>query len=224
MKYNLILILVLGLVLVAGCESDSVSPNDEVPALTEENAAYQAAMVAMALGELGPQMVNFSPAKNVYTYDFEGYEYVDGEVEMDFRLVGPEGAPATPSQADWVGLQTLGENGLTLTYEGFEGSAMFLTANLQATLDHDADTATVIAPSGGTLVAGEYPGTYDIDGVVVGSSGHPTAGTITFTGGEHTIEVEFNGTAIVPVSVNDVVTWELNLDNGELVDVTMPPM
>ncbi len=72
------------------------------------------------------------------------------------------------------------------------------------------------------LIAGIYTGTYEIDGVVVGETGYPTAGTLIFIGGEHTLMVTFNGTALVPVSVNGSITWMLNLSNGELAPY-MPP-
>ncbi len=228
MNNNLKTMVALGLVLMlagflGACESDSVSPKDETPELTQENVAYQAAIVALAMVEVGPRVIDFTPSKNVYTYSFTGYEYVDGDVEIDFRTGGASGAPATPSNADWARLVTLGETGLTVTYDGVDGSAMYLTADIQANLNQVNDTATIIVPSGGTLVAAPYTGTYDIDGVVVGVTGYPTAGTITFTAGGHTLTVTFNGTAIVPVSVDGVPTWMLNLSNGELTDV-MPPM
>lgn len=227
MKNSLKTLVALGLVLmltglVGGCESDSVTPQDETPELSQENVAYQSAMVALALAEMGPQLITFNPAKEVHTYDFTGYEYVEGSVELDFRLGGEGGTSATPSQADWASLTTLGD-GLTITYEGFEGSAMNLTADLQANLDQMANTATIIAPSGGTLVSPPYTGTYEIDGVVVGETGNPASGDVTFTGGDYTIIVTFNGTASVPVSVNGTTTWMLNLNNGELTEV-MPTL
>nr|MEE4267460.1 hypothetical protein [Candidatus Krumholzibacteria bacterium] len=228
MKNNLKTMVALGLVLMltgllGACESDSVSPKDETPELTQENVAYQAAIVALAMVEVGPRVIDFTPAKNVYTYSFTGYEYVEGDVEIDFRTGGASGEPATPSNADYARLVTLGDTGLTVTYDGLAGSAMSLTADIQANLDQVNDTATIFAPSGGSMVSGVYTGTFDIDGVVVGVTGYPTAGTITFTAGGHTLAVTFNGTANVPVSVNGTTTWMLNLSDGELSEV-MPPM
>lgn len=217
------LLLMLGGVLLSGCESDAVAPQDETPALSQENAAYQAAMVALALVEVGPQVVNFSSSKTVYTFDFVGYEYVDGEVSIDFRLGGADGTSSTPEMADYAHLWTMGEDGLSVTYDGYDGGAMFMTADIMANINQTTDTATILAGSGGDLIAGVYTGTYDIDGVVVGETGYPTAGTLTFTGGAHTLMVTFNGSATVPVSVDGTETWTLNLSNGEL-GPYMPPV
>lgn len=216
------LALLLGGLVLVGCESDSVTPNDEIPPLTQENAAYMAGLVNMAVAEIAPELLNFNPSKAVYEYDFEGYEYVTGVVYIDYRLGGADGADATPGEADYAHLYTTGDTGLTITYEGMEGSAMSLTADVMADLDQEGQTATVLAGSEGTMVSGEYPGTYMIDGLVVGSNGYPADGEITFIGGGHTLVSAFDGTNLVRISVDGAPTWWLNLDDGVLSDFNPP--
>ena len=166
------LALMLGGMVITGCSSDSVAPHDDTPQLTQENAAYQAAMG------------------------------------------GADGEPSTPSLADYAHLYTLSGEVLLLTYPGYPAGAMSLTVNLMADLDQDNDTATILAGSGGTFVVGIYTGTYAIDGFAVGGSGYPSAGTLTFTGGGHTLIVTFNGTNSVPVSADGATVGTLNLDDG----------
>lgn len=216
------LALLLGGLVLVGCESDSVTPNDEIPALTVENAAYQAALIDVAIAELAPGVLNFTPSKTVYEYDFEGYEYVDGLVYIDYLLGGPDGADATPSEADYAHLYTPGDNPLTISYEGAPASAMTLAANIMADLDQTAETAEILAGSEGSLVADPYTGTYAIDGLVVGSTGYPSSGTITFIGGGHTLVSAFDGTNLVTVSVDGAPTWWVDLDTGELMDFNPP--
>lgn len=206
--------------LLAGCESDAVAPQDEAPALTQENAAYQSAMVALAITEIGPQFLNFTPVKTVYNYNFVGYEYVAGAVSIDYLLGGANGSDSTPSEADYAHLWTLGD-GLTLTYEGSAESAIILTADLMADIDQMGGTATILSGSQGTLMSGAYNGSFTITGVGVGGSGYPTAGNVTFIGGAHTLGVTFNGTNTVPVDANGVTIYTLNLDTGDLTPI--PP-
>lgn len=214
------LILLTGAFFAGGCSSDSVAPHDDTPELTQENVAGQAAMVAMAITEIGPQLVNFVPNKTVYTYDFAGYDYVDGQVQLDFRLGGADGSSSTPSQADYAHLWTLGENGLTLTYEtGVTQSAMYLTADLMADIDQANDRATILDGSGGILVSGIFTGSYAMDGLVVRATGYPLSGTLTFTGGAHVLVVTFNGSPTAIISADGATVAAVNLTNG---DVTFP--
>lgn len=216
------LALLLGGLVLVGCESDSVAPNDEIPPLTEENVAYQAALIDMAMAEIAPVLLNYTPGKAVYTYTFEGYDYVDGMVYIDYRLGGSEGADATPSEADYAHLYTASGDTVRITTEDIDFSAMLLTGDIMADLDQEADTATVRDGSEGSLVAGEYTGTYMIDGFAVGRVGYPTAGEITFIGGGHTLVSAFDGTNLVVISVDGAATWWLNLDDGLLSDFNPP--
>lgn len=216
-------LLLMGLLACAGCESDSVAPNDEAPELSEENVAYQAAAVALAVAEIGPVVLDPSAAKEVITYTFENFDYVTGTCDIDYRSGGADGTPASPEAADYAHLYTTTEDGLGLLadFEGGSIEVMRLTADVMATLNHDLDRATVLEGSGGDLVAGIYTGTYAISGVVVGGE-YPESGTITFTSSGYTIVVEFDGSNMADVSVDDVLTWTLNLDDGEL-SPYMPP-
>jgi hypothetical protein len=212
------LILLLAGFVLTGCESDSVAPHDENPAMTEANAANQGAVVAMAITEVGPRIVTFTPNKEVYTYDFSGFEYVDGVVTIDYREGGPDGTPSTPGQANFAHLQTLDE-GLTIVFDGALDSAMFLTADISGNIDQGSSTVTILEGSSGTLVVGVLSGTYAIDGLVVAGTGYPAAGTVTFTGGGHTVVVTFDGSQTATVDVNGAPYGTLDLSDGTLTDI-----
>lgn len=218
------LVLMLGGLLVTGCDSDSVAPQDQTPEMTEESAANQAALVALAMAEVSPQLVNFTPSKTVYTYDFAGYDFVTGSVQIDYRLGGAEGASSTPGEADWAHLWTVGENGLVLSSPELEGleSATYFTADITADIDQMAETATILAGSGGHIISGVIDSTYEVAGLVVGGTGYPSGGTLTFIGGGHTIVVAFDGTVNAQISLDGATQWVVNLDTGVVSDY-MPP-
>ena len=227
MKNFLKLTLIAGLVLLPGslvligCESDSVAPHDQTPELSEENVAYQTAIVAMAVAEIGPQVLDFAPAKNVYIFSFEDYDHISGEVEIDFRAGGADGTPATPDVADYAHLYTVGESSLTLIYGDYTDSAMDLTVDIMTDLDQEAGTATVLTGSGGTMVTGIYSGTYSIDDLVISrSNDYPLSGSISFTTGSHTQVATFDGTVIAVISVDGTPRWTLNLDTGALTEIS----
>ena len=216
------LVLLLGGMVLSGCESDAVAPQDEAPALSEENVAQQAAIIAMAISEIGPKILTFTPPleKTIYTFNFKDFDYVTGQVDIDYRLGGAEGTSSTPEAADYAHLYTVGNPGLSIVSGDIE--TMTLTADIMGNLDQDASTATILAGSQGDLVAGIYTGHYAIDGLVVSPADYPTDGTITFTGGIYTIVTTFDGSNTAIVSVDTFPTWSLNLDTGELTTY-MPP-
>jgi hypothetical protein len=215
-------VLLLGGWILNGCESDSVAPQDEPPELTEENAGYQAAMVALAMTEVGPRILDAvgSMQKEVVTYDLNTYEYVEGSVEVDYRLGGANGSPSAPGSADYGHLTTVGDTGLILTWDGIPNSAMYLTANIMGTIG--SNSVTILAGSGGTLTSGVYVVTYEAAGLVFGSGGYPSGGTFSVMSGNYDLTVAFNGTANAVISLNSSPTWVLNLDTGD-VSPYMPP-
>ncbi len=212
-------VLLLGAWALSGCESDSVAPKDEAPELTQENAGYQAAMVALAMTEVGPQILAYVN-KDVETYDLSGYDYVDGSVQVDYRSGGADGTPTTPGNADYAHLTTVGEDGLVLTWDGIPGSAMYLTADIAGTIG--TGSVTILAGSGGTMTSGPYVVNYAMNGLVFHATGYPTGGTFTVSSGGYAMAVAFNGSSTATIYVNDNPTYFLNLATGDLTPYSAP--
>ena len=217
-KFKILGLLLLGLLVLGGCASDPVAPQDDDPVLTPEDTAYQSTVVAKALAEVGPQVLRMSSSKNIYPYTFDGTAGISGTVEMDFRLGGSEGAPATSQAADWAHLYTTDEAGLV--FETPLGGQTFLVLSIMCDINQATDTATILTGSGGTLTSGVTTGTFAIDNLVVTAVGnYPSAGTISFSSGGNSVSVTFNGTVNAVISIDGVPHWMANLDTGELAEL-----
>ncbi len=209
-KISLILFLGIGLGLFSGCQSDALAPHDAAPALTEQDSANQAGFVAFAVAQVGPLAVTYDQKSEVYTFPV-GSE-VQGSVELDFRTGGAQGAPSTPSAADYAAISTMGDDGLTI--ESPLGGMIHLTANLMASISRGTnDSATLLAGSGGTLDAGAYTASFTMSDLTVFESGYPTGGPIVFDNGYHTLELNFNGTHLVSISLDGDVINNFDLDS-----------
>ncbi len=206
---------------LAGCESDPVAPHDQLPALTSEDAAYQAAAMGAATGRVLPELLDYSgPLKTEYTYDFPDMgSDVTGTVHFDFRTGGADGESANYDVADWGRMYTAADSPLSFAV-GIGGSVE-LDLDIFADIDQATDTATFLAGSAGTFTAGDYIATFAFDGVVVTSGDdYPSAGTMTFVSGGYELVVTFDGDNTATVSLNGVITWVVNLDNGEITEVS----
>ena len=213
-----LLLLVLGLLALVGCESDSVAPQDSDPELTQEDAAHQAAVVAMAIAKVGPQVVRVAPLKTVYSHVFDGTDGITGTVEMDFRTGGPDGASASSTAGDWASLVTLGEDGLAFQVD--QSATMYLEVGITCSINQTLHTATALAGSGGTFTAGVYVTTFTMDGLTVAATNdYPTSGVLIFTSGPHTLDIEFDGTVNAVISADGSPHWMLNMDTGALTDL-----
>jgi hypothetical protein len=202
------MLLALGL-LAGGCESDATAPQ-ETPALSEQGAATQAGMVAMAIVQVGPDMINFSePTKQVYSRTFAGD--ISGTVYLDFR-VGADGVPATWAVGNWVRMYTGAAEPLVITIGDAGGSAQ-LGLDVNAALNR-VDSSAVIG-GGGTFTTGPYSAAFTFTDLAIASAaGYPTAGSMTFTGAGYTITVTFDGTNVATITVSGLGTWYVNLDTG----------
>lgn len=201
-------LLALGL-LAGGCESDATAPQ-ETPALSEEGAATQAGLVAMAIVQVGPDMINFSePTKQVYSRTFAGD--ISGTVFLDFR-VGANGVPATWAVGNWVRMYTGAGDPLIVTIGNAGGSAQ-LGLDVNAALNR-VDSSAVVG-GGGTFSTGPYSAAFTLtDLAIATAAGYPTGGSMTFTGAGYTITVTFDGTNVATVTVSGLGTWYVNLDTG----------
>jgi hypothetical protein len=202
-------LLALGL-LAGGCESDATAPQDPAPALSEEGAATQAGLVAMAIVQVGPDMISFSePTKQVYSRTFAGD--ISGTVFLDFR-VGANGVPATWAVGNWVRMYTGAADPLIVTIGNAGGSAQ-LGLDVNAALNR-VDSSAVVG-GGGTFSTGPYSAAFTLTDLAIASAaGYPTGGSMTFTGAGYTITVTFDGTNIATVTVSGLGTWYVNLDTG----------
>lgn len=207
-----------------GCESDPVAPHDTIPALTEEGAANQAAMIALAVNEVAPLAVDYSlwPAAKTdppYQYYFDGSDNIDGTVALDYRNGSPTGThAAVPALAGYVTIFNVYPEGVTITTP--LGGQLHITATIIAALTHGLnESAEILTGSGGTLDAGAYSAVFTIEDLVVTRNGWPTGGPIVFTGGGHEVEVMFNGTAVVTLSLDGVDRWTFNLDTLTLTEI-----
>jgi|GEM_PF-1615943 len=218
------LLLVWGLML-GGCESESVAPHDGNPELSAADAANQSSIVAMAMVEVLPQLVDFvpnSPNKVIYTYTFPLDGDIAGSVDLDFRIGGAEGASATYSEADYCHLYTEAGDSVVVTVEIIEGaeSHILFTFDIMGTINQAEDSAVILEGSHGSMTSGIYTGTFAIAGVGV-AVGHdyPDSGTVTFTGASHETVVTFDGTGTAVAVVDETDTYEIDLDTGEITAV-----
>ena len=214
---SLTALLALGL-LLAGCESDSTAPNDELPALTQDGAAQQAGFVAMAVASVGPEFVTFDGvSKELYTYTFSGSTGISGIVMIDYRDGGSDGDPATFETGDWAHLWTPEPGGIT--GETSAGGSASLSFDLEAEVTQASDTATILVGSSGSFTSGEYTATFDLDTVVVTVASYPSSGTMVFSSGGFVMTVTYDGDNTAVISVAGVDTWVVNLDDGTLTEI-----
>ncbi|MFO7608997.1 MAG: hypothetical protein R6X35_07345 [Candidatus Krumholzibacteriia bacterium] len=201
--------------LAAGCESDSVAPQDTLPPISAEDAAYQSGLIAAAISQISPEIMNPTlPGKQVVNVTWGGQFGLTGTVRIDYRN-GPDGDPATSTAATWARLFTDEDAPVVFTVPDLGGQTRF-DLEVTATLDQLADQATILSGSGGTMTSGEYVVTFVLAGIVVGGSGYPEQGSMTVTAGTHTAAVTFNGTNTATMIVDSSVTYSIDLDTGEV--------
>lgn len=203
------------LMIIAGCGSDSLAPNDPVPALSEDSSAQQAGLVAYSVATMGPVAVNYGTKSETYTFPPGGD--ISGSVLLDYRSGGAGGTVSTPGDADFVEMTTQGD-GLTITSP--LGGELSVTSVVLANITRGTpDSATVLDGSGGALEAGLYHVDFTIGSVTVYGTGYPTGGPVACTNGYHTVSVQFDGTALADLSLDGTVKWRFNLDTLELTKV-----
>ena len=222
----LIVICLAGLWLISGCESDPVAPQDEVPSLDQEDVAWQASVLALALAKVTPQAIQFDARKSdpplSYSLDDPGLGLF-GTVFLDYRMDAEDGPHATPDDGTFVRIYT--ESGELAVIKTPVGGAVAMTFDLKATIDRDDDTAVFIEGSSGTyetgtyedgeFTLGHYSATFQLDNLAVDlNQEFPVAGYLIFTSGGHTIVVEFGGN-ILTVHLESM-ELTINLTTGEI--------
>jgi hypothetical protein len=221
-----VLILLLAMCLVwGGCESDSVAPDDEVPALTERDVAQQAALVAVGLSKAGPEILNYSGKKprdkddvvGVYLYPFEG-EDITGSVILEYFTGGAEGVHCPWDEADYGLVYTPDDEMVSVVVElpGGAEPQFGLTFNLFGPIDRAADTAEVAGSGVFSSVA--YTNDFTIPEaspvILTEFSSYPDGGEINFTVGAISLVVTYDGDSTAGVDVAGVLTYEIDLITG----------
>jgi hypothetical protein len=214
--------LLVGGLFVGGCSNDPVGPHDAVPALSAEDVATQAGFVAMAASVVAPQAIEFSGKadKDSYTYPFTGN--IVGAVQLDFFSGGAGGTSVPWDDADYVEMGTGGAPIVAMVgVAGAEGT-IFLSFNLTADLDRVSVPNTATVSGSGIYASGPFNSTFSFDGLVVESGGdYPGSGTMTFTGGGHTMTVTYDGDSTAMMAMSGGDTYVIDLDTG-MVTVAVP--
>ena len=203
------LLLAAGMFL-GGCESDATAPQEPAPQLSEREAASQAGLVAMAVVQVGPDVITFNEAgKTGYERNFIGD--VSGTIYLDFRMGSADGASATWVNGTWVRLYTAAGEPLNIPI-GESGSAQ-MVLDINAALNRTLNTAVV--GGGGSFASGPYAATFSFTNLAIAAAGdYPTGGSMTFNGAGFVMTVTFNGTNTATLAVEDHGTWFINLDTG----------
>ncbi|MDX2472964.1 MAG: hypothetical protein QNL91_04590 [Candidatus Krumholzibacteria bacterium] len=210
----LILPAVAGLILLGGCSNDPVTPQDELPALSADDVATQAGLMAMAAGIVAPQTVDFAGKsdKDSYQYPFTGD--VVGVVFLDYYTGGAGGTSAPWDTADYVELYTADDAPLVATVG--EGTIV-LGFVLNADLDRVSTPNMATINGGGTFASGGYGATFIFSNlVVVQGNSYPDSGLMIFSGGGHVGTVTFNGSSTATMAMSDGTSWIVDLTSGEI--------
>jgi hypothetical protein len=212
-----VLLLACGLA-VGGCESDAVAPQDELPEITEADAVQQAALVAVGVATVGPEILRFQVPKprdkdlGVYIYEFPVGGDISGKVILEYFA---DGLPSLKKDADYGKLYTPKGKLVVIELEmpGGAKPVFELGFALEGDIDQDADTATV--SGGGTLTSGERSGDFSFtDLILTQLSSYPNGGILEFSAGLFDLVVKYDGDDTANVYVDDVIKYEIDLDTG----------
>jgi len=209
------------LLLVAGCESDSVAPDDDVPALSRDDVAQRTALMAVAMAELGPRIVTFVPGKakevGVYPYTFPPGAAVQGGVTLEFFSGGSGGTHVAYDQADYGELYTAPGEPLHAEIPlGSDATAVFdVTLDLSGSIDQQNSSAVV--SGSGSFSSGPWPGTFTFFGLhVAASSVYPTSGNLNFSGGAWTLSAAYDGSGTAVISEMGTDLYVVDLETGTI--------
>lgn len=225
-SWPLACVLLLGFgLLMAGCESDPVAPQEEPPALTEKEAAQQAALVAVGVAEIGPEILKAPALKDlgIYPYDFPADGIVLGSVIMEFFTGGAGGTHSHWNDADYGLLYTPDKEVLEVEFMLPIGEGVTvgfaLDFSLFGPIDREEDEAVVSGT--GNYITGAGTAPFTLTSVVVsGIYAYPTDGTLLFETGGWEVLVTYDGTDTALVAVNGVDMFTVNLDTGWLTPIT----
>jgi hypothetical protein len=200
--------------LLAGCESDTVAPDEELSALDNDDVATQSGTMARAMTEVLLRIWIPQNTKTIGEYSFTWTSGpVLGTVHSEFRTA-EDGDLVGHDEAAWVRVYTAEAAPLALTL--FDGAIPWLLGfDITADIDQAAGTATT--DGGGTLVVDEYFADFTITGVVVESGGdYPAAGEMSFINDGVTATITFDGDSLATITSGGE-TWTVDLADGTVV-------
>ncbi len=210
----------LALGLLVGCESDSTTPQDEVPPLTEDNAVFAAGYLASYVADaydIYQDALAKAGDKEVSTETFvEGG--ISGTYTLDFRAA--DGTTQAPSgSAAWVRAFT-SEGQQIEVRDDPEDEVPLVVCTFDATaFPYDstpgAESGTV--NGGGSMNAGLYTTEFTVEDLELTIADYPPAGALTYTAGEHHVVVTFDGTRYADMTVGEN-DYTVDLDTGTVVE------
>jgi hypothetical protein len=217
--FSLVFAVLLILGSFAGCESDSTTPQDEVPPPSEANAVFVAGYLASYVShayDVFQNALKSAGDKAVSTETFTAGG-VSGIYTLDFRAADGT-TPAPSGSAEWVHAFT--SEGQQIEVRENPGDAVPLAiCTFDATAfpyvaTPDAETGTV--NGGGTLHAGLYTTEFTVEDLELSMADYPPAGAITYTAGDHHVTVQFDGTQYAALTVGEN-HYTVDLDTGATV-------
>jgi len=217
------LLLLAGGLLLNGCESDATAPRENLPPPTAQEAAQQAALVAVSAAKVGPKLVTFNGTVlaekelGVYPYTFPEGGNITGSIMLEFFTGGPTGTHSAWGDADYGLLYSPGEEMVTASVDlgGGVGPIFGVSFDLHGDINQAQDTATVSGT--GTFVTGDISDDFSLTNVVVQAlSGYPEGGSLTLKAGSHEVVVTYDGSSTAGVAVNAVAMFTVDLDTGIL--------
>jgi hypothetical protein len=208
------LMLVLGA--FAGCGSDSTTPQDEVPALSEDNARAQAGLLSRFVSQsyiIYHDAIQSAANKVVAVETFTAGG-ISGAYTLDFRAA--DGTTPSPSgSAGWVRAYTdVGQQIEVRVNSSAVDPLVTCTFDVHADPYSSAGDESGTVNGFGTLctVTGDTT-TFTVENLVLNINPYPPDGALTYTAGAHHVSVEFDGdqTAAMTVGANN---YTVNLDTG----------
>ena len=198
---------------ISGCESDSVAPHDDPPALSERDTASQAALVVMAATVMGPVIVDGGITKRDANEAivFDNPDGIMGTAYLDYFLGGPNGVPSTSEAADYAHLYTM--QNMPLMLELGLGGGVSMGFDLTGDIDQ-TDSSAVISGTG-TFKTGPNEASFAINEVSLETtSDYPTNGTVVFANLFYEITAYCDGTNTAIMVITGGSSYSLNLDDG----------
>jgi len=206
-----LLAILAALGLLAGCESDTVAPDEQLSAPDNQDVAGQSGTMASAMTGIFLRIWDPQNAKDNGEYEFTWTTGpVVGTVYSEFRTA--EGGDLVDhDEAAWVRVYTADGGPLAVTV--FDGAIPWLFGfDIGADIDQAGGTATL--DGGGTLVVDDHFAGFTFIGVLVESGeDYPAAGVMEFTSAGITATVTYDGDSLVTVTSGGE-SWIVDLGDG----------
>ena len=204
---------------LAGCDSDSTTPQDEIPPPSEANAVFVAGHLAAYVADVYDVFQNALKSagdKEVSTETFTAGG-VSGTYTLDFRAA--DGLTQAPSgSAGWVRAFTSEGQQIEVRNDPGDDVPLAICTFDATAFPYDptpgAETGTV--NGGGSIHAGLYTTEFTVEDVELTMADYPPAGAITYTAGDHHVAVQFDGTRYGALTVGED-HYTVDLDTGETV-------